>query len=261
MNSTTWIMKFLVWRLKHISDNNFILIVAGIVGLIAGLAAVALKSTVHIIQRLLQKNLDVTNFNYLYIIYPLIGILLTIVIREYIVRDTPGHGITRILRAISVNSSRIRKRYTISNMVKSAVTVGFGGSVGLEAPIVVTGSAIGSNIGQFFHLDYKKRTLLIGCGAAGAISAIFNSPIAGVIFAIEVILNEVKINKFIPILIASVSGQLVSIILLGEDILFSFKLTDSFVAQDTPFYILLGILCGLVSLYFTRTLFKTEGLI
>jgi CIC family chloride channel protein len=254
-------MKFLVWRLKHISDNNFILIVAGIVGLIAGLAAVALKSTVHIIQRLLQKNLDVTNFNYLYIIYPLIGILLTIVIREYIVRDTPGHGITRILRAISVNSSRIRKRYTISNMVKSAVTVGFGGSVGLEAPIVVTGSAIGSNIGQFFHLDYKKRTLLIGCGAAGAISAIFNSPIAGVIFAIEVILNEVKINKFIPILIASVSGQLVSIILLGEDILFSFKLTDSFVAQDTPFYILLGILCGLVSLYFTRTLFKTEGLI
>ncbi len=261
MNSSTWIMKFLVWRLKHISDNNFILIIAGIVGLISGLAAVTLKSAVHLIQRLLQQNLDITRINYLYIVYPLIGIFLTVLIRKYLVRDTPGHGITRILRAISVNSSRIRKRYTISNMVKSAVTVGFGGSVGLEAPIVVTGSAIGANVGQFVHLDYKKRTLLIGCGAAGAISAIFNSPIAGVIFAIEVILNEVKINKFIPILIASVCGQLVSIVLLGDDILFSFKLTDSFVAMDTPFYVLLGVLCGLASLYFTRTLFKAEGLI
>lgn len=261
MNPSKLVMKFLVWRLKHISDNNFILIVASVIGLVSGLAAVLLKSTVHFIQVLLQQNLDITKINYLYIVYPSIGILLTVIIRKYIVRDTPGHGITRILRAISVNSGRIRKRYMMSNMLKSAVTVGFGGSVGLEAPIVVTGSAIGSNIGQFVHLDYKKRTLLIGCGAAGAISAIFNSPIAGVIFAIEVILNETKINKFIPILIASVSGQLISIILLGEDILFSFKLTDSFKAQDTPFYILLGILCGLVSLYFTRMLFKAEGLI
>ena len=261
MTASKYIMKFLVWRLKHISDNNFTLIVASLIGFIAGLAAVTLKSTVHFIQHLLQQNLDITKINYLYIVYPLIGILLTVIVRKYIVRDTPGHGITRILRAISLNSSRIRKRYMVSNMLKSAITVGFGGSVGLEAPIVVTGSAIGSNVGQFFHLDYKKRALLIGCGAAGAISGIFNSPIAGVIFAIEVLMNEVKINKFIPILIASVSGQLVSIVLLGEDILFSFKLTDSFAAHDTPFYILLGILCGLVSLYFTRTLFAAEGLI
>lgn len=261
MDNSKWIMKFLVWRLKHISDNNFILIVASVIGLISGLAAVALKSSVHFIQLLLQQNIDITKISYLYIVYPSIGILLTVIVRKYIVRDTPGHGITRILRAISVNSGRIRKRYMVSNMLKSAITVGFGGSVGLEAPIVVTGSAIGANVGQFVHLDYKKRVLLIGCGAAGAISAIFNSPIAGVIFAIEVILNETKISKFIPILIASVSGQLVSIILLGEDILFSFKLTDSFTAQDTPFYILLGVLCGLVSLYFTQMLFKTEGLI
>ncbi len=254
-------MKFLVWRLKHISDNNFLLIVAGIVGLIAGLAAVTLKSSVHYIQHLLQHSIDVTDINYLYLIYPAIGIALTVAVRQYIVKDTPGHGITRILRSISVNSSRIRKRYMFSNMLKSAITVGFGGSVGLEAPIVVTGSAIGSNVGQFVHLDYKKRTLLIGCGAAGAIAAIFNSPIAGVIFAIEVILNEVKISKFIPILLASVCGQLVSIVLLGDDILFSFKLTDAFVAKDTFYYILLGILCGLVSYYFTKTLFKTEGVI
>ncbi|MFT6881287.1 MAG: CIC family chloride channel protein [Marinoscillum sp.] len=253
------LMRFLVWRLKHISDNNFLLIVASIIGFTAGLAAVSLKSTVHYVQNLLQRNLDASNINYLYIVYPAIGILLTILVRKYIVRDTPGHGITRILRSISKNSSLIRKRYMLSNMLKSAITVGFGGSVGLEAPIVVTGSAIGSNFGRFVHLDYKKRTLLIGCGAAGAISAIFNSPIAGVIFAIEVILTEVKINKFIPILIASVSGQLVSIVLLGDDILFSFKLVDSFVASDTPFYILLGILCGLASLYFVRITYYVES--
>ena len=261
MNPSKFIMRFLVWRLKHISDSNFLLIAAGIVGLIAGMAAVTLKSSVHYIQHLLQHNMDVTEFNYLYLIYPAIGIALTVAIRQYIVRDTPGHGITRILRSISVNSSRIRKRYMISNMLKSAITVGFGGSAGLESPIVVTGSAIGSNVAQFVHLDYKKRTLLIGCGAAGAIAAIFNSPIAGVIFAIEVILNEVKISKFIPILIASVCGQLVSIVLLGDDILFSFKLTDGFAAKDTIYYVLLGVLCGLVSYYFSKVLFKTEGFI
>ncbi|MEQ9304565.1 MAG: chloride channel protein, partial [Marinoscillum sp.] len=251
-------MRFLVWRLKHISDNNFLLIVASVIGLTAGLAAVTLKTTVHYVQHLLQQNLDLTKINYLYIVYPAVGILLTILVRTFILKDTPGHGITRILRAISKNSSRIRKRYMMSNMLKSAFTVGFGGSVGLEAPIVVTGSAIGSNFGQFVHLDYKKRTLLIGCGAAGAISAIFNSPIAGVIFAIEVILTEVKISKFIPILIASVSGQLVAIILLGEDVLFSFKIVDSFAASDTPYYIGLGVVSGLASLYFIRITYITE---
>ncbi|MAE81903.1 MAG: chloride channel protein [Flammeovirgaceae bacterium] len=254
-------MRFLVWRLKHISDNNFLLIVASVIGLTAGLAAVTLKTTVHYVQHLLQQNLDLTKINYLYIVYPAIGIILTILIRRLVLKDTPGHGITRILRAISKNSSRIRKRYMFSNMIKSAITVGFGGSVGLEAPIVVTGSAIGSNFGQFVHLDYKKRTLLIGCGAAGAISAIFNSPIAGVIFAIEVILTEVKISKFIPILIASVSGQLISIILLGEDVLFSFKIIDNFQASDTGYYILLGIISGLASLYFTRVNYLTENFI
>lgn len=254
----TILMRFLVWRLKHISDSNFILVVASVIGFIAGLAAVTLKSAVHSLQLLLQQNIDFTKINYLYIVYPAVGIFLTMMVRKFIVRDTPGHGITRILRAISKNSSRIRKRYMVSNMLKSAITVGFGGSVGLEAPIVVTGSAIGSNFGKFVHLDYKKRTLLIGCGTAGAISAIFNSPIAGVIFAIEVILNEVKISKFIPILIASVSGQLVSIILLGDDILFSFRLVDSFSTGDTPLYILLGITSGMASLYFTRVTYLVE---
>lgn len=252
---------FLIWRMKHIRDANFLLIVASIVGLIAGLAAVTLKTTVHLIQELLQNNIAIARINYLYLLYPAVGILITVALRNYIFRDTPGHGITRILRAISKNSSRIRKRYMFSNMFKSAFTVGFGGSVGLEAPIVVTGSAIGSNIGQLVHLDYKKRSLLIGCGAAGAISAIFNSPIAGVIFAIEVIMTEVRISKFIPILIASVSGQLVSIFLLGEENLFAFRLQDSFNANVTPWYFLLGLACGIISMYFTRAIYLVEGAI
>lgn len=251
-------MRFLVWRLKHISDNSFLLIAASLLGLITGLAAVTLKSSVHFIQKLLERNMDITGFNYLYLGYPLIGILLTAIIANYVLKEKLGHGITQILYAISKNSSIIRRTHMYSRMITSAITVGFGGSVGLEAPIVVTGSAIGSNVGRLFHLDYKKRTLLIGCGAAGAISAIFNSPIAGVIFAIEVILTEVKISRFIPILIASVSGQLISIILLGEDILFTFKLTDPFLAADTPYYILLGVTSGLVSLYFTRMVYRVE---
>ncbi|MEL7005035.1 MAG: chloride channel protein, partial [Bacteroidota bacterium] len=155
----------------------------------------------------------------------------------------------------------IKKTKMYSRMITSALTVGFGGSVGLEAPIVVTGSAIGSNVARLMHLNYKKRTLLIGCGAAGAISAIFNSPIAGVIFSLEVILADVTIAMFIPVLIASVTGSLVSLTLLGDDVLFSFKLIDSFKASDTIYYILLGVVCGLASVYFARMTYKIEGLI
>jgi len=149
----------------------------------------------------------------------------------------------------------------ISRMITSAMTVGFGGSVGLEAPIVVTGSAIGSNIGQLVHMNYKKRTILIGCGGAAAIAGIFNSPIAGVIFAIEVLLTDVTIATFIPILIAAVFGSLVSLLLIGEDVLFSFKLTDPFTALDVPFFMLLGITTGLFAVYFTRMTYKVEALV
>ncbi len=145
-----------------------------------------------------------------------------------------------------------------SRMVTSAITVGFGGSVGLEAPIVVTGSAIGSNLARFFHLNYKRRSLMIGCGSAGAVAAIFNSPIAGVIFAIEVILTDVTIHQFIPILIASVTGSVISLILLGEGVMFHFKSIEPFAAADVPYFILLGLLCGMVSLYFTRITYFVE---
>ena len=256
---TDLLHNILVWRIKHINNNNFIMVVGGVVGVLSGLAAVVLKSTVHYVQELLERNMDITGINYLYLGYPFIGILLTVIVTMYFFRERLGHGITHILYVISKNSSIIEQSKMYSRMITSAITVGFGGSAGLEAPIVVTGSAIGSNLGRLVHLNYKKRTLLIGCGAAGAISAIFNSPIAGVIFAIEVILTDVTISMFIPILIASVTGSLISLTLIGDDILFSFKLQDPFDAGDVPSYILLGMLCGLVSVYFTRLMYKIES--
>jgi len=255
------LLKFLIWRVKHISTKNFTIIISGIIGIVAGLAAVTLKESVHVIQKYLTHNFKENIENYLYLSYPLIGILLTVLLSKYILKEKLGHGITDILYSISKKSSIVKRTKTFSRMLTSALTVGFGGSVGLEAPIVVTGSAIGSNIGRLVHLNYKQRTLLIGCGSAGAISAIFNSPIAGVIFSIEVILSEITINSFIPLLIASVCGALVSLTLLGDDVLFSFTLTDTFHASETPFYIFLGIFTGLVSLYFTRVTNQVESIL
>lgn len=214
------LLKFLIWRVKHVSTTNFVIITSGIIGIIAGLAAVTLKESVHVLQNFLTRDFQQEFGNYLYLSYPLIGIVLTLLLSKYILKEKLGHGITDILYSISKKSSIVKRTKTFSRMLTSTLTVGFGGSVGLEAPIVVTGSAIGSNIGRLVHLNYKQRTLLIGCGSAGAISAIFNSPIAGVIFSIEVILAEVTISSFIPLLIASVCGALVSLTLLGDDVLF-----------------------------------------
>ncbi len=255
------LMRFLVWRLRFMSDNGFLLLVAGLIGVASGLAAVILKSAVHEIQHLLALGLRSYSVNFLYLGYPIIGILLTVIVSKYFLKERLGHGITDILYAISKKSSIIQRAKTYSRMITSALTVGFGGSVGLEAPIVVTGSAIGSNLARMVHLDYQKRSLLIGCGAAGAIASIFNSPVAGVIFAMEVILVEVTVAQFIPILIASVMGQLLSIMLLGEDILFSFRLTEGFKASDTLFYAGLGIFSGLASLYFTRMMYFMDATI
>ncbi|MEO1050251.1 MAG: chloride channel protein [Bacteroidota bacterium] len=254
-------VKFLIWRLKYLNNRTFIIILSALIGVISGFAAVVLKELVHFIQQLLTGGFNIEYANLLYLSYPLLGILVTSLVAKYIFRENLGHGITTILYIISKRSSIVKRTMMFSRMVTSAITVGFGGSVGLEAPIVVTGSAIGSNIGSVMHLNYKKRTLLIGCGAAAAVSAIFNSPVAGVIFSLEVILAEATISTFIPLLISSVFGSLVSLTLLGEHVLFSFRLRDNFIAADVPFYILLGIICGLVSVYFTRVTYRVERFI
>ncbi len=255
------LLQLLIWRVKHISNRDFVLLLSVLVGCLSGIAAVILKLAVHFLENLLTRGFDTSYANYFYLAYPLFGLILTVLIAKYVLRESFGHGVTSILYAISRKSSILSRTKMYSNMIGSALTVGFGGSVGLEAPIVVTGSAIGSNIGRMMHLQSKKRALLIGCGAAGAISAIFNSPIAGVIFSIEVILIEININAFIPLLISSVTGSLTSLLLVGEEILFSFHLKDPFTAADTPYYLLLGVVCGFVSLYFTRLTYRIEKVI
>ncbi len=255
------LVKLLIWRLKYINDKTFVLIIAGVIGIVAGLAAVTLKESVHVLQQFLTQDFTIEYANYLYLGYPFIGILLTYLVAKYVLKESLGHGITSVLYSISKKSSIITRVKTFSRMITSALTVGFGGSVGLEAPIVVTGSAIGANIAQAMHLNYKKRTILIGCGASGAIAAIFNSPVAGAIFSLEVILSEVTLAGFIPVLISSVTASLVSLSLLGNHVLFSFRLKDSFTAGDTLYYVLLGLLCGIISVYFTRITHRVEGLI
>ena len=252
--------KFLIWRIRHVNSRNFMLVLGGLVGIIGGIAAVTLKSAVHYLQGLLL-NLQADFSEYIYLIYPFMGIGLTAFVAHKILKDRLGHGVTGILYAISKKSSLIASARMYSRMITSCITVGFGGSVGLEAPILVTGSAIGSNIGQLMHLNYKQRTLLIGCGAAAAISGIFNSPVAGVIFSVEVILTEVIIGAFIPLLIASVMGSLISMLFSGDAVLFSFALQDPFTAGDFPYYLLLGAFCGLVSVYFCRMTSLGEQLI
>ena len=257
MNPLKLLNKFLIWRIRHISTKNWIIILGALVGVLGGFAAVILKSTVHFIQELLAHQ----ELDYGFVLLPVIGILLTSFLANKVLREQLGHGITTILFYISKKSSIIQRAKMYSRMITSAITVSFGGSVGLEAPIVVTGSAIGSNIGQLMHLNYRQRTLMIGCGAAAAISGIFNSPVAGVIFSVEVILINVSIGAFIPLLISSVAGTLISTLLVGDDVLFSFDLRDHFLTSDFIWYLLLGAVCGLVSYYFTQATFWAERVV
>ena len=240
------------------SNQAFLLILSGLIGIFSGLAAVILKNAVHFIQHFLTEDFYTEYANFMYILYPLIGISAAYFVGKYLLKDVGGHGIPDVLFNISKKSSLIPRVKMYSRVITSTLTVGFGGSVGLEAPMVVTGSAIGSNVGLLMHLNAKKRSLLIGCGAAGAISAIFGAPIGAVIFAIEVILLEISTSSFIPLLLASVMGSLTSMILVGKESLFKFNLVDSFSASHMPYYLLLGIICGIVSLYFSRMVRKTE---
>ncbi len=255
-----WFDSLLLWREKHIKEKNFILIISFLVGLCAAFAAIILKSTIHFIQHILTERMDISNANYLYLVYPIVGILIAGLFVKYIVKDDIGHGVTKILHAISQRKSRIKPHNTWTSMVASSFTIGFGGSVGAEAPIVLTGAAIGSNLGRMFKLEQKTLMLLVGCGAAGAIAGIFKAPIAGLIFTIEVLMLDLTLGSVLPLLIASVTAATVSYIFTGTEAMFKFTQVEAFVMSRIPYVLLLGILCGLVSLYFTRAMIWTEGI-
>ncbi len=232
------------------------MLVATLVGLFSGLTAVFLKTLVHYLQHWIQ-DADVSRFSYL--LFPVIGLLLTVLIVKLFFQSHIEKGIAMVLRSIARKSSFIPLRHTYQHVITSALTVGLGGSAGLEAPIVATGSAVGSNTARISELNYRERTLLIGCGAAAGIAAVFNAPIAGVIFAIEVLLTETIVSYFIPLIISSVVGALCSKIILGESFLFNFILKEKFDYHNVPWYIALGILAGFISLYYARAFKMAEG--
>ncbi|MDR2382672.1 MAG: chloride channel protein, partial [Prevotellaceae bacterium] len=242
-------------KLRLLGQDKIPYILAVFVGLCSGLAAVLLKSAIHFVKDCLTGWFNVAQGSFLYLAYPGIGILITIIYVKYFVKDSIGHGITKVLYSISRNNSQIKSHNIYSSMVAGTFTIGFGGSVGAEAPIVLTGSAIGSNIGKFFRLNYKQITLLLGCGAAGAVSGIFKAPLAGIIFTLEILMLDLSLSSIIPLMISSVTACGISYLMIGSDVEFGNSL-ETFAMGNIPYYIVLGIFCGFVSLYFTRaTLF------
>ena len=246
------------WRQEHISEKMFMIILALIVGFFAAVAAFVLHSMINQIVMLLTSQFDRTGANWLYLVYPVVGIYLTSLFVRYVVKDNISHGITRILYAISTNKSRLKSHNCWSSVMASAITIGFGGSVGAEAPIVLTGSAIGSNLGQLFHLDRKMLMTLVGCGAAGAIAGIFKAPIAGLVFTLEVLMIDMTMSALLPILVSCVTATVFTYIFSGDASLFTFHLDSEWSVQRIPACVLLGISCGLVSLYFIRMMGACE---
>lgn len=236
-----------------------VLLLSFIVGLLSGFAAVLLKRVVHLTDHFLRNSFDQFGPNWLFLIYPLAGILLTILFVRFVIRDPISHGISRILFAISRKNSIIKPHNTYSSIVASTATVGFGGSVGLEAPVVLTGSALGSRIGRFFRMNYKTITLLVGCGATGAVAGIFQAPIAGLMFALEVLLLDLTFSSLVPLMISAVTAASVAFFLMGDQVLFTFVLTEGFVIQQLPWYLLLGAFAGVISVYFARVLKWVES--
>ncbi len=255
-----WLQRLHEWRQENVSDKMFLLILAFLVGLLSAVAAFVLHGLINQIVALLTGHFETDSYNWLYLVYPVIGIYLTSLFVRYIVKDNISHGITRILYAISSNRSRLKAHNTWSSVIASAITIGFGGSVGAEAPIVLTGSAIGSNLGKIFKLDNKTLMTLVGCGAAGAIAGIFKAPIAGLVFTLEVLMIDLTMASLLPILVSCVTATCFTYIFSGDAVLFSFHLDSDWTVERVPASILLGIVCGLVSLYFIRTMNACEDM-
>lgn len=252
--------KIIVWLRDHLSDRNTTLILAFFIGLFASIAAFVLHTLIRLIQQLLSSGFSLESRTWLYLVFPIVGIYLTILFVKYIVKDNISHGITRILYAISSKQSHLKGHNCWTSVVASAITIGFGGSVGAEAPIVLTGSAIGSRLGQLFHLEKKTLLLLVGCGAAAAIAGIFKAPIAGLVFTLEVLMVDLSMASLLPILISCVTATCFTYILTGSQSLFSFQLEQEWLISHIPACILLGLFCGLLSLYFMRTMSFCENI-
>lgn len=242
---------------KGLPENQLLLILAFVVGLGCGLASVLLKSLIHAVQWLLIYIFGSPEESFMYLVLPGIGMLLAFLFVKYIVRDDIGHGVTKALLAVSKKRSVIKPHNTWTSLAASSVTIGFGGSVGAEAPIVYTGAAIGSNIARILELSYKHRTILLGCGAAGAVAGIFKAPIAGILFTLEILLFNISMTSILPLLISTVTATTVSYLFLGQDVSFSSSV-DNYLLGNIPYYILLGVFCGFVSLYFTRMTLRLE---
>ncbi len=254
------LQRLLLWRERNIREKRFILILSFLVGVLTAVAALLLKLLIHWIQAFLTENFVTTEANYLYLVYPVVGIFLTGLFVRHVVKDDIGHGVTKILYAISRRQGHIRRHNTWSSIIASSITIGFGGSVGAEAPIVLTGSAIGSNLGNVFRMEHRTLMLLIGCGAAGAVAGIFKAPIAGLVFTLEVLMIDLTMSSLLPLLISSVTAATLSYVVTGQEAMFRFHLDEAFELGRIPYVIMLGIFCGLVSLYFTRAMNWTEGI-
>lgn len=251
-----WLRQLVLWRIDRIPERQFLYLLSFIVGIFSGLAALTLKNLIHFVAGRLTNWIEVDSISYLFLVYPLVGILLTVLFVRFVIKDDIGHGVSKILYSISRQNSRIRPHSTWSSMVASSLTIGLGGSVGAEAPIVLTGASIGSNMARLFRLNFKYVTLMVGCGAAGAIAGIFNAPIAGIVFTLEVLMLDLTMAYLIPLLISSVTATMLTHFFMGKDVLLRFMQIEPFALENVWFYILLGIFTGVVGIWFTRmTLF------
>lgn len=248
-----------VWHsFRRLGERRIMLILSVVVGILSGLAAVILKNVLHVANAFVQESFPKDTANFLFFALPATGILLAIVFVRFVVKDDIGHGVSKVLYSISKQGGRIKPHNMYSSMVASSSTIAFGGSVGAEAPIVYTGAAIGSNVGNFFRLNYKNVILLIGCGAAGAIASIFKAPLAGIVFTLEVLMLDLTTASIVPLLISAVSAAAVSYFFLGRGVVLAYEIVLPFALQKIPYYVLLGVFCGFVSLYFIRVVMWIE---